>query len=330
MRAMVIDRFGGPEELHWAELPMPIPGADDVLVRLICSSANPADWKTREGMLQGYFDYHFPFVLGFDLAGVVVAVGENVRRFRAGDRVFGTSRQGEGYDGAYAEYCLARETMLAPLPETLNPAAAASLPTAGTTAYGALVDVGGLQAGQRVLINGGAGGVGSIAIQIAVTLGARVAVTCSAYNADYVRALGAECVIDYRAEDVPQAVRRWALDRVDLVVDAVGLDTLLPHVTDLVRAGGRFVEIMTLISEASDAVKAKAAERGIEILSNMIAANRIPDHFQGLAALYAAGRAKPPEIQSVPLDDVSAAHQQVRDGHVRGKIVLEISDPAHW
>jgi NADPH:quinone reductase-like Zn-dependent oxidoreductase len=281
-------------------------------------------------MLQGYFDYHVPFVLGFDLAGVVVAVGENIRRFRPGDRVFGTSRQGEGYDGAYAEYCLARETMLAPLPGTLSPSAAASLPTAGTTAYGALVAVGGLQAGKRVLINGGAGGVGSIAIQIAVTLGARVAVTCSAGNADYVRALGAECVIDYRTEDVPQAVRRWAPDRVDLVVDTVGVDTLLPHVIDLVQPGGRFVEIMTLISEASEAIKAKAAERGIQILSNMIAANRISDHFQGLAAVYAAGCAKPPQIQSVPLDAVGVAHQQVRDGHVRGKIVLEISNPADW
>jgi NADPH:quinone reductase-like Zn-dependent oxidoreductase len=212
----------------------------------------------------------------------------------------------------------------------LGPAEAVSLPTAGTTAYGALVDVGGLQAGQRVLINGGAGGVGSIAIQIAVTLGARVAVTCSARNADYVRALGAEYVIDYRAEDVPRALRRWAPDRVDLVVDAVGLNTLLPNVIDLVRPGGRFVEIMTLMSQAGDAVKAMAAECDIEILSNMVAANRIPSHFQGLAALYAASRAKPPEIQSVPLDAVAAAHQQVKDGHVRGKIVLEISDPAQW
>ena len=330
MRAMVIDRFGGPEELHWAELPKPIPGADDVLVRLISSSVNPADWKTREGMLQGYFDYHFPFVLGFDLAGVVVAVGENVRRFRPGDRVFGTSRQGEGYNGSYAEYCLAREATLALLPETLSPAAAASLPTAGSTAYGALVDVGGLQAGQRVLINGGAGGVGSIAIQIAATLGARVAVTCSARNATYVRELGAEYMIDYRAEDVPLAVRRWAPEQVDLIVDAVGLDTLLPHVADLVRPGGRFVEIMTLISHASDAVKGKAAERGINILSNMTAASRIPEHFQGLAALYASGRVKPPAIQSVPLEAVGGAHQQIRDGHVRGKIIVEISDPAHW
>ena len=309
---------------------MPAPGADDVLVRLICSGVNPADWKMREGMLQGYFYYHFQFILGFDLAGVAVAVGENVRRFRAGDRVFRTSRQGEGYNGSYAEYCLARETMLAPLPETLSPAAAASLPTVGTIAYGALVDVGGLQTGQRVLINGGAGGVGSIAIQIAATLGARVAATCSARNADYVRDLGAECVIDYRAEDVPQSVRPWAPDQVDLVVDGVGLDTLLPHVTNLARPGGRFVEIMTLVFHASDAVKAKAAERGIEIQFNMIAASRIPEHFHGRAALYAANRGRPPAIQSVPLDGVAAAHQQIRDGHVRGKIVIEVSDPAHW
>lgn len=330
MRAMVIGRFGGPDELHWAELPIPVPGPDDVLVRVACASVNPADWKTREGMLQGYFEYNFPFVLGFDLSGVVAAVGRNVRRFRVGDPVFGTSRQGEGYQGSYAEYCLAREDMLAPLPATLSFEQAASLPTAGSTAYGALIDVGGLQPGQHILINGGAGGVGSIAIQIAVAFGAHVATTCSAHNSHYVRDLGAEYVVNYQQEDVVQAIQKWIPTKVDLVVDAVGLNILLPYVADLVRAGGRFVEIMTLLSQPSDDTIRNAAEQGVTIVSNMDGADRIAYHFQAMAAQYAAARAQPPAIQVAPLAAVAAMQQQVKDGHVRGKIILKISDPASW
>lgn len=107
MRAMVIDGFGGAEVLHWGDVPTPEPGPGEVLVRVVCAGVNPADWKTREGKLSAYIDYHFPFVLGFDLAGIVEATGEGVDAFRPGDRVFGMSRQGQGLDGSYAEYCIA-------------------------------------------------------------------------------------------------------------------------------------------------------------------------------------------------------------------------------
>ncbi|WP_234791486.1 quinone oxidoreductase family protein [Mycolicibacterium mucogenicum] len=324
MRAMVLTEFGGPDVLHAAELPTPVPRADEVLVEIACSSVNPADWKTREGKLSAYIDYHFPFVLGFDLAGVIAAVGPDVTRWQVGDQVFGMSNQRSGEDGTYAEYCLASSELLAPLPDGWSYVDAAGLPVAGSTAYGGMVDAGELQNGQTVLINGGAGGVGSIAIQIARALGARVAVTCSPKNFDYVSALGADLAIDYRGGDVVTQLRAWAPSGVDQVLDAVGLDTLLPHAEELVAPGGRYVEIETLISRADDERVARAAERGVRIVSNMIAIQRQPQHLTELAALCAKGAIRPPETELLPLSRVADAHRLVEAGHVRGKVILAV------
>lgn len=326
MRAIAMDGFGGPEVLHMAELPKPQPGPGEVLVRVAYAGVNPADWKAREGKLSRYFDYRFPFVLGFDLSGIVEAVGPGVEGLAPGDRVFGMSKQGQGEQGAYADYCLAWPAMLAPVPDTINMAEAAGLPVAGVTAYGGLVDAGGIEAGQTVLINGGAGGVGSLAIQIAKALGARVATTCSARNADYVRELGAERAIDYGSEDVVAAMRDWAPGGVDLVLDAVGLGTLLPRATELVEPGGSFVEIETLISQASEEEVAAGAAEGVRIVSNMIAVMRQPEHLAGLARLCAGGRVRPAPTEVLPLAEAAEAHRRVESGHVRGKIVLQVND----
>ncbi|MBS0284910.1 MAG: NADP-dependent oxidoreductase [Proteobacteria bacterium] len=326
MRAIAIDGFGGPEVLRLTDLPRPAPGPGEVLVRVAYAGVNPADWKAREGKLARYFDYRFPFVPGFDLSGTVAELGRGVEGLTPGDQVFGMSRQGQGENGAYAEYCLAWPAMLAPVPPGMSLAEAAGLPTAGATAYGGLVDAGGLKAGQTVLVNGGAGGVGSLAIQIARAAGARVAVTCSARNADYVRSLGAERAIDYASEDVVAAARDWAEGGVDLVLDAVGLGTLLASATDLVKPGGAFVEIETLISHASETDVAAAAARGVRILSNMVAVTRQPEHLAGLAGLCVQGRIKPAPVEVLPLANAAEAHRRVEGGHVRGKIVLRVDD----
>lgn len=325
MRAMVIHGFGGPEQLVWGELAMPVPAAGEVLVRVLCAGVNPADWKTRVGKLSAFIDYHFPFVLGFDFAGIVEAVGEGVDAFGPGDRVFGMSKQGQGRDGSYAEYCIADAVFLAPLPDGWSFAQAAALPVAGTTAYGGLADVGALKAGQSVLINGGAGGVGSIGIQIARALGARVAATCGPDNIAYVREVGADHAIDYRSGDVAEGVRKWAPGGVDLVLDAVGLDSLLPSAVDIVAPGGRYVEIATLVSQASDDEVAHAAANGVTILSNMNAVMRLPQHLKELAALCDAGAVKPPPIEILPLGEAAEAHRRIEGQHVRGKIILEVT-----
>lgn len=325
MKAMVIEAFGDADVLHSGELPRPEPRPGEVVVEVAYAGVNPADWKTRKGMLSKYIDYRFPFVLGFDLAGTVAAVGESVDTLRIGDRVFGTSMQGQGENGSYAEYSRASVPMLARVPETISLAEAGGLATAGTTAYGGLVDVGALQAGKTVLINGGAGGVGSIGIQIARAMGARVATTCSARNIEYVKSLGAECAIDYNASNVVEAVQEWTSGGVDLVLDAVGLSSLLSHATELVKPGGRYVEIETLISEASEVEKQAGANSGVQIVSNMTAIQRLPEHLAGLARLIADGKIRPPVTEIMPLEDAAETHRRVEAGHVRGKIVLAVS-----
>jgi NADPH:quinone reductase-like Zn-dependent oxidoreductase len=326
MRAIVIDGFGGPDALRLADIPKPSPGPGEVLVRVAYAGVNPADWKTRRGMLSGYFVYRFPFVLGFDLAGFVEAVGPDVAGVDLGDRVFGMSQQGLGVNGAYAEYVTARPAMLAAASDRIGLAEAAGLPTAGTTAFGGLIDVGGLTAGQTVLVNGGAGGVGSLAVQIARARGASVAATCSAGNAEYVQNLGADVTIDYRNGAVAARLRSWAPDGVDLVLDAVGGGSLIAQAADVVKTGGRYVEIETLQSRASEEQVAAAAASGVQIVSNMVAIARLPEHLAGLSQLVAAGEVKPPATQIMPLAETAAAHVMVEAGHVRGKIVLAVTE----
>lgn len=328
MRAILLDAFGGSDVLRIGTIERPEPGPGEVLVRVMFAGINPADWKTREGMLSRYITYHFPFILGFDLAGEIAAVGPGAEGFAVGDRVFGTSMQGMGRNGSYAEFTTAYPAMLARVPDNIDLAAAAAVPTAGITAYGGLVDAGGLKAGQKVLVNGGAGGVGTYAIQIARALGADVATTCGPANLDYVRGLGAELAIDYRSEDVHAAVANWAPGGVDLVLDAVGLDSLLPKGIELVKPGGRFIEIETLISEADEVLKAAAAERGVHLGSNMVAITRAPEHLAGLAKLIADGKVDAIMPEVVPMTGVGAAHDRIKQGHVRGKIVIRIADGA--
>lgn len=325
MRAIVINGFGGPEVLHEEEVPTPVPGAGEVLVKIASAGVNPADWKTRQGKLSEFIEYHFPFIIGFDLAGVVEEVGAAVERWKVGDRVFGMSEQRVGRDGTYAEYTISLPEMLAPLPDGWSFNDAAAIPVPGTTAYGAMVDAGGLKAGQTVLINGGAGGVGGIAVQIARALGVGVAVTCGEHNFHYVRQLGADRSIDYRNENVVAAVRDWAPEGVDVVLDAVGLDTLLPRAADVVKPGGTYVEIETLISRAAEEQIADAAAKDVRVISNMIAVMRQPEHLVELAALCDQGKIRPPAIEVMPLGEVAEAHRRVEGGLPRGKLVLEVS-----
>ena len=324
MRAIIINEFGGPDVMHEGDLPLPQPGPGEVRVKIAYAGLNPADWKTRQGRLAKYITYIFPFVLGFDLAGIVDATGPGVTAFKPGARVFGTSKQGQGMNGAYAEYAITDAAMLAPVPTGLSLAQAAILPTAGTTALGGLLDVGGLTRGQTVLINGGAGGVGSMAIQIARAIGARSLATCSAPHADYVTSLGAEA-IDYHTQDVVAAVRRACPDGVDLVLDAVGLDSLLPQATALVRPGGIYVEIETLISAASPAQIAAAKAHGVFIESNMRAIARLPEQLTHLAQFAAAGQVKPQLTALYKMGEVAQAHERLEQGHVGGKLALEIN-----
>lgn len=323
MRAVVIERFGGPEELRLAVVPRPQPGPGEVLIRVAHAGVNPADWKCREGWLAQYFQYRFPFVLGFDLAGSVVQLGEGVDGPAVGARVVAYSRQGRGEWGAYAEYVVASVDGVARLPAHLGSAEAAAIPTAGITAWEGLFESGRLAAGQKLLIHGGAGGVGSYAIQLAKQAGASVAATCGPGNLDYVRSLGAELAIDYRAGRVHEALAAWAPQGVDLILDAVGQGSL-PQAPDLVKPGGVIALIATLIADETPHDAAHAQRRSVRIVPTMSSYERSGAQLRELVALFDRRVLRSPPLTVLPLEQAAEAQRLVQAGHVRGKVVLAV------
>ncbi len=324
MRAMVLDQFGGPEVLRLGEIERPRAVPGEIVIQAAYAGVNPADWKAREGWLAQYFAYQFPFVLGFDVAGVVAEVGEGVTDLAVGDRVVAVSNQGRGERGSYAEYVAAARERVVRLPDHVTLREAAALPTAAMTAWEAVFDVGGAAAGQKVLVNGGAGGTGSYAIQLARMAGASVAATSGPANLDYVRALGADLAVDYRQGQVLETVRAWAPEGLDLVVDTVGQGSLLDSI-ELVKRGGVVSPITTLIADEPMPSTARAEELGVSV---KIASSTFVNQGRQLHALVealSAGRIRSPEIHVMPLEDAAEAHWRIADGHVRGKIVLSIA-----
>lgn len=323
MRAIVFDRFGGPEVLHLAEIEQPEAGPGQLLIRVAYAGVNPADWKARQGWLAQFFEYRFPFVLGFDATGVVAAVGAGVQGIAAGDRVVAASNQGLGERGSYAEYVVADASRTARLPDATPLDRAAMLPIAGMTALQSLFDVGRLKSGQSVLVNGGAGGTGSFAICLAKAAGARVATTCSPANAAYVTALGADVAIDYGQGNVAAAVRGWAPDGLDLIVDAVGQGSLVDAV-DWVKPGGTIAAIVTLIADETPHDAQRAGARGVAVVPVIATFDRQGEQLRQLADACANGVFDGVALTVMPLAEAGQAHQLVQAGHVRGKIVLDI------
>lgn len=325
MEAMVLNRFGGPEVLEIAQIERPSAGPGQVVVQVAYAGVNPADWKAREGWLQLYFQYVFPFVVGFDAAGLVSEVGEGVTGLAVGDRVVTASNQGKGERGSYAEYVLSDRERVVKLPDHVSLRDAASIPTAAITAWEAVFDVGGTRAGQHVLVNGGAGGTGGFAVQLAKMAGAKVAATCGPANVDYVRSLGADLAIDYRQGDVRAQVAAWAPDGVDLVVDTVGQGTLLDSI-EMVRRGGIVAPIGTLIADEPMPDAARAAELGVSIVPTIANFARQERQLNALVEALGGGKIKAPSIEILPLAQAGEAHRRVKDGHVRGKILLAVNE----
>jgi NADPH:quinone reductase-like Zn-dependent oxidoreductase len=324
MKAMVLDTFGGPDVLHMADVERPEVSPGNVIVQVAYTSVNPADWKSREGWLARYFQYQFPFIVGFDAAGIVVEVGEGVKGLTVGDRVVTPGNQGLGERGSYAEYLRAAAERTIRLPDSVSFEHAATLPTAGMTAWEATLDNGRAGLGSMVVVNGGAGGCGSFAIQIAKMAGATVAATCSVGNAEYVRALGADHVIDYRQGNVTEAIQQWAPAGVDLVVDTVGQGSLI-DVLPAMKSGGIICPIGTLIADEPQIDAAEAEAAGVTVIPIISNFANQPRQLQALVDALAAGTIRAPDYVIMPLDQAGDAHRQVQAGHVRGKIVLGVN-----
>lgn len=306
MKAVYIARHGGPEVLQYGDLPDPIPQPGKILVDNHSVSVNGADWKVRTG--DGYRVSEFPYVLGRDFSGVVSSVGEGVTDLRVGDPVFGVCDVGQ--EGAYAEKLAIKASIVAKKPESLSHAEAAALALTGLTALVSIEDTLALRPGETILIQGGAGGVASAAIQIAKHIGARVITTASAANLDYVRGLGADQVIDYRAQDFVTAVSDC-----DAVFDTVGGD-VAQRSFRVLKPGGRAAFI------ASGAQAPTPDRDDVRALRPKVGRSRA--HLERIVDLLQAGALRAPAIRTFPLSEAAAAHRISEARHLRGKLVLEV------
>jgi NADPH:quinone reductase-like Zn-dependent oxidoreductase len=303
MKAVYIERFGGPEVLTYGDLPDPVPAEDEVLIDVAAASVNAADWKQRLG---SYADLDFPHILGRDVSGTVAAIGAGVTSFRPGDEVFAVSLQ--GLEGGYAEKIALKEQIVGRKPTTVSHVEAAALALTGLTAVSALEETLQLQPGESILIQGGAGGVAGCAIQFAKHIGARVITTASPANHAYVRSLGADEVIDYNKVNFVQTVNNC-----DAALDTVGGEvadrTLL-----VLKSGGRAAFIGGPVPQPK--------RPDVRALKPPV--TRSTERMNRLADLIDVGAIRSPEIKVYSLDEAAEAHQLSQSRHLRGKLVFKI------
>jgi alcohol dehydrogenase len=334
MRAFVLSRYGGPEHTALSEVPTPSPRAGEILVRVHAAGLNPVDFKTRAGALKVIRNYPLPIVMGNELAGVVEAVGPGVVRFAKDDRVF--ARVDKNDMGAFAEFAVVHEDHAAPMPTSLDFAPAAAVPLAALTALQALRDELQLSAGQRVFIPGGAGGVGTFAIQLAKHFGAHVATTASARGEALVRRLGADVVIDYSSERFEDHLSGY-----DCAFDLLGGDTL-NRLFAVLKPGARVVSIAG-VPEPVTARKDLGRGHGLAALFWVISlttrrrAARHGVHYRylfmhpsgtdlaTLASLIDAGQLEVVVDRVFPFDEAPAAMAYLEAGHAKGKVVLALT-----
>ena len=315
MKAIVISEFGNRSRLRFAEVPKPQPGEGEVLVRIKAAGVNPVDWKIREGLLDGFLPHQFPLIPGWDMAGVVEAVGHSARRFAKGDEVYGYCRRPVVQHGTYAEFIAVPESYLTLRPRNLSFEEAAAIPLAALTAYQSLFDAAGLKRGQSVLVVGASGGVGSFAVQLAAAAGACVFAVASRANHAYLRRLGAAKAFDYQQTGFGAAFRKAMPDGADVVFDCVGDDTF-KMAQECVRKGGQLVSILEEMSEED------ARQKGIGVHYVFVEPNvRELDHIRKLVE---AGKVKVFLAGVHPLAQAAKAHEQMETGHTRGKIVLRM------
>jgi NADPH2:quinone reductase len=313
MKAMIITAFGGPEVFQASDWPKPEPQATEVLVRVHAAALNPVDYKIRrDGRWAGVKP---PAVLGYDAAGVVEAVGAGVKAFKPGDEVYYSPSIWAG-QGSYAEYQVSDESIVAHKPSNLSFIESAALPLAGMTAWDAMQFLQ-PEPGTTLLVHAAAGGVGSLAVQMAKAAGARVLGTCRKENQEMVKALGVDVAIDYRAEDFVTAVRReTGGEGVDSVYDTVG-GNILARSIEVIKPHGRAVTCVNSTGDLS-----AANPKNITIYFGFMERTRAK--LEAVRVLVERQQLKPVIDSVIPLEEVAAGHRRLEAGGVRGKIVLQI------
>ncbi|MEV8127605.1 NADP-dependent oxidoreductase [Streptomyces sp. NPDC085944] len=309
MRAISQDVLGGPEVLKEVRLERPEPRPNEVLVRVRAAGVNPTDWKHRA---TGGFLGEPPFVLGWDVSGVVESVGIGVAAFRPGDEVFGMLSYPFGH-GSHAEYVTAPARTFTHKPAGIDHVQSGALPLVSLTAWQALVERADVQPGQRVLVHAAAGGVGHVAVQIAKALGAHVIGTASAGKHEFLRSLGADEAVDYRETDFAEAVKD-----VDVVLDTIGGDTSLRSLRVL-RPGGVVVSILPV---GSDDFFEEADRLGVRAVRMLVDADRAD--MKEIARLVESGKLRAEIAGTFPLTEAARAHEQGETGRTTGKLVLVV------
>ncbi|MFE6051882.1 NADP-dependent oxidoreductase [Kitasatospora sp. NPDC056446] len=307
MKAITYRSYGGPDVLEYGDVPEPKLGPDSVLVRVAAASVNPVDWKIQAGYLDGAMDVVFPVIPGWDVAGVVERVGVGVTEFTPGDEVIGYVREDMVRRGTFAEYVAAPVRTLARKPANLDFTQAAGLPLAGLTAYQALTRALELKPGETVLVHAAAGGVGSLAVQIAVALGARVIGTAGDRNHDYLRGLGAEPVA--YGEGLADRVRALAPEGVDAALDLVGGEALQISPA-LLAEGGRLASV-------ADGAVLGLGGRYVFVRPDVADLAALVDLVEG-------GRLTVEVAATFPLEQAADAQRLNAAGHTRGKIVVTV------
>lgn len=331
MKAFVVDTYKKSGPLRLADMPDPEIGADDVLVGIDAAAINLLDSKIRDGAFKLFLPYRPPFILGHDLAGTVIRTGANVRQFKAGDAVYARPRDGRA--GTFAERIAVNAADLALKPASLSMKEAASIPLVGLTAWQALVELGQVQPGQKVFIQAGSGGVGTFAIQLAKHLGATVATTTSAANAELVRSLGADVVIDYKTQDFEQLLSDY-----DLVLNSQDAQTLAKSL-NVLKPGGklisisgppdvRFAESLGLnpvlrfvVRMLSRGIVKKAKRRGVDYAFLFMRADG--QQLAEIARLIDAGAIRAVVDKIFPFAQTADALAYVETGRAKGKVVVQ-------
>ncbi len=331
MKAFIVDRYGRGGTLRAGDMPEPDVGEHDVLVQIHAAGVNALDAKIRDGEFKFILPYRRPFVLGNDVAGVVVRVGARVRKFKPGDEVF--ARPDKDRIGTFAELIAVNEDDLAPKPTRLTMEEAAAVPLVGLTAWQALVEIAELRKGQKVFIHAGAGGVGTFAIQLAKHLGATVATTTSAANIDLVRRLGADVVIDYRKDDFETVLHDY-----DVAVNSLDNQTLMKSLRVL-KPGGKLISISgppdpafarelgkwilrPVMRVLSHRVRKAATRRQVSYSFLFMRANG--DQLREITSLIDAGIINPVMDRVFPFESTNEAMAYVETGHAKGKVVVKV------
>jgi NADPH:quinone reductase-like Zn-dependent oxidoreductase len=313
MKAVRFHSYGKPEVLVYEDAPKPEPAAEEVLVKVHATSVNPIDWKIRAGNMRSFREYPLPFILGWDVSGVIESVGAGVTQWKAGDEVYG--RPDMGRNGAYAEYIAVKGGEIAHKPRSLDHVHSAAIPLVGLTAWQALFDAAGLTAGQKVLIQAAAGGVGHLAIQFAKIKELYVAGTASSRNQEYLKQLGCDLPINYETTRFEDVARDF-----DAVVESMGGE-VRNRSWKVLKKGGILV---ALIGPPPSEEDAKAHGVRAAIIWGQAKADQLAEIGRLIDSRPDSGKVRPEIAAVFPLRDAAKAHQMSETEHVRGKIVLQV------